>query len=294
MPLWFGIDHKQIVFGVLGVSTGVAIYSTYKWVSEKRRYQSRNVYESKKLLNEYLVFHYGLSKEVLRYDFGPKDSLDFPKRCAELCIKHFKGKGPVISRAFDIGCAVGRSSFELARHFDNVIGLDYSQSFVDTCNQLKTDGQLPYFVQDEGDLVTDLVAKVPDVDRKRVHFMQGDACNLPSDLGHFGCILAANLIDRLHTPSDFLDRLPGLVAPNGIVVLTSPYTWLEQFTEKDQWLGGFKNKDDKPVTAFDSLKEHLGGDFDLVEALDMPFFIRETARKNQWTVAQATVWRRKS
>ena len=62
--------------------------------------------------------------------------------------------------------------------------------------------------------------------------MQGDACNLPSDLGHFGCILAANLIDRLHTPSDFLDRLPGLVAPNGIVVLTSPYTWLEQFTEK--------------------------------------------------------------
>ena len=70
-------------------------------------------------------------------------------------------QGPVISRAFDIGCAVGRSSFELATCFDDVIGLDYSQSFIDTCNQLKTDGQLPYFVQDEGDLVTDLVAKVP-------------------------------------------------------------------------------------------------------------------------------------
>ena len=63
---------------------------------------------------------------------------------------------------------------------------------------------------------------------------------------------------------------------------------------QDQWLGGFKNKDDKPVTALEGLKQRLGGDFDLIEAIDMPFFIRETARKNQWTVAQATVWRRKT
>ena len=62
--------------------------------------------------------------------------------------------------------------------------------------------------------------------------MQGDACKLPTDLGHFVCVLAANLIDRLHTPSQFLDRLAGLVAPNGVVVITSPYTWMEQFTDK--------------------------------------------------------------
>ena len=65
------------------------------------------------------------------------------------------------SRVFDIGCAVGRSSFELARHFQDVIGLDYSQNFVDTCEKLKKDGELPYFIQDEGDLATELVAKVP-------------------------------------------------------------------------------------------------------------------------------------
>ena len=61
-----------------------------------------------------------------------------------------------------------------------------------------------------------------------------------------------------------------------------------------QWLGGYKDKDDKPVTTLEGLKQHLGSDFDLIEAVDMPFFIRETARKNQWTVAQATVWRRKT
>lgn len=67
----------------------------------------------------------------------------------------------VPKRAFDIGCAVGRSSFELAAKFDEVIGLDYSQAFVDVCNQLKADGRRDYFVQDEGDLVTNLTAVVP-------------------------------------------------------------------------------------------------------------------------------------
>ena len=69
-------------------------------------------------------------------------------------------------------------------------------------------------------------------DRSRCYFQQGDACDLPVDLGKFGCVLAANLICRLHTPLDFLNRLADLVIPGGIVVITSPYTFLEEFTPK--------------------------------------------------------------
>ena len=43
-----------------------------------------------------------------------------------------------------------------------------------------------------------------------------------------------------------------------------------------------------------TLKKVLSPAFDLVEEVDMPFSIRETARKNQLTVAEATVWRRKT
>ena len=71
--------------------------------------------------------------------------------------------------------------------------------------------------------------------RDHTQFIQGDACNLPTVAtlgGQFGCILAANLICRLHSPYSFLDRLAGLVAPGGVLVITSPYTWLEQFTQK--------------------------------------------------------------
>ena len=68
--------------------------------------------------------------------------------------------------------------------------------------------------------------------RERTVFMQGDACNLPLDLGQFGCVLAANLICRLHNPLAFLDRCANLVAPGGILVITSPYTFLEEYTPK--------------------------------------------------------------
>ena len=58
----------------------------------------------------------------------------------------------VVSRAFDIGCAVGRSTFELARGFDEVIGLDYSKAFIAKCQELKMTGQANYSVTVEGDL----------------------------------------------------------------------------------------------------------------------------------------------
>ena len=55
---------------------------------------------------------------------------------------------------------------------------------------------------------------------------------MPEDLGEFGCVLAANLVCRLPNPYQFLDRLPSLVAPGGTLIITSPYSWSEQFTPK--------------------------------------------------------------
>ena len=59
------------------------------------------------------------------------------------------------------------------------------------------------------------------------------------------------------------------------------------------WLGGFKDAEGKNVTGLDTLKRCLGPDFELIEDKPMSFFIRETARKNQWTVAHVSIWRRR-
>ena len=68
------------------------------------------------------------------------------------------------SIALDIGCAVGRSTFELAKRFNQVVGIDFSHGFIDACNKLKTYGKLPFTVQTEGSLVSEHVAEVdPDI-----------------------------------------------------------------------------------------------------------------------------------
>ncbi|MCB1124378.1 MAG: putative 4-mercaptohistidine N1-methyltransferase, partial [Verrucomicrobiae bacterium] len=200
---------------------------------------------------------------------------------------------PNDARALDIGCAVGRSSFELSRICGSVLGIDYSDRFIETANVLKEEGSVSYLRVDEGDLTTKLTARVPDgIDVSRVTFQQGDATRLTEDLGLFDALLAANLIDRLTDPIAFLKALPGLMNPGGQLVITSPYTWLEGYTSRQNWLGGFL-KDGQRASSLSTLESVLEPDFVKVREADMPFLIREHARKFQWSVAQATIWIRK-
>ena len=77
----------------------------------------------------------------------------------------------------------------------------------------------------EGELSRPDRASIPAaIDRKRVHFEQGDAMNLRHDLGSFDVVLMANLIDRLSDPRRCLERLPGLLNVGGCLVIISPYT----------------------------------------------------------------------
>ena len=73
-----------------------------------------NIYESDRQVREYLLFHYGEPDQVLPWKRGPREALGFPARCVrELINSSSVGRD---ARALDLGCAVGRSSFELAGH----------------------------------------------------------------------------------------------------------------------------------------------------------------------------------
>lgn len=248
-------------------------------------------YESDRILSEYLLFHYGSDSEVLPYSFGPKSALNYPVRCVRECLDTSSLPSP--ARALDLGCAVGGSSFELARHAGEVIGVDTSVRFIEAANRLSATGKLAFDARTEGDLSNPAVAVIPpEIDRNRVRFQVGDALDLPDDLGSFDVVLMANLIDRVPRPLQLLERLPELLNPGGQLIIASPYTWLEEFTPRDQWLGGFE-RDGHSVSTFTSLHEHLSPSFDLTIRKDLPFLIREHARKFQWSVAEATVWQRK-
>lgn len=251
-----------------------------------------NPYESAGLLAEYLLFHYGKAEEVLPYSFGPVGALDFAARVVSETVD--ADALPSKARALDLGCAVGRSSFELARLCTEVVGIDYSASFVCAAASLADGGGLSYRRTEEGRTATTHTAQVPSgVDRRRVRFEVGDACALRPGLGRFDVVLLANLVDRLPEPRRCLDRLPDLIVPGGQLVIASPFTWLEEYTPHEHWLGGYE-EDGHPVRGAETLRLILDADFELQRQTDLPFLIREHARKYQWSVSWAGTWRRRS
>jgi len=248
-------------------------------------------YESEQVLSEYLLFHYGKAEEILPYDFGPAEALDYPARVVRECIQVSRLSSK--ARALDLGCAVGRSSFELARFCASVVGIDASERFIHAANALKKEGCVVFDFTEEGELKTKTLAQVPaGIDPSRVSFEVGDACNVKKELGTFDVVLMSNLIDRLPDPASCLSRIHERIHPQGQLIVSSPYTWLSRFTPKDCWLGGVE-RNGKKVRSEEALFEILGPHFDFAGKKDLPFLIREHSRKFQWGVSQATVWIRK-
>ncbi|MEO0454208.1 MAG: putative 4-mercaptohistidine N1-methyltransferase [Verrucomicrobiota bacterium] len=247
-------------------------------------------YESDELLSQYLLLHYGWHEDVLTHWAGMAEFLDYPWKCAELCLDQLPEGDHY--RALDLGCAVGRSSFELARRCREVIAIDYSAKFIEVASYLRDQGSYYYQRKDEGDLRTPLLAQVPDgIYRQHVHFEQGDACALREDLGTFDCVLMANLLCRLQRPDLCLQRLPSMLNSGGFALITTPATWSEEYTAKEYWLGGYE-RDGQPVKTEDGIREMLSPELHCFRSGEIPFLIREHERKYQWSLARFTLWRK--
>ncbi|MFM9195923.1 MAG: putative 4-mercaptohistidine N1-methyltransferase, partial [Planctomycetia bacterium] len=246
--------------------------------------EGSRLYETDQLVTQYLEFPFG--PEALGVP-------NFPRACVEAALRHVPADRR--RRCLDIGCSVGRSAFEFARSFDRVDAIDVSARFIQAGVRLQQGGDLIYEVPTEGELT---VSRTIDLDRlgladvgSRVLFMQGDACNLKPLSTGYDLVFAGNLLDRLYDPALFLDGIAERILAGGLLVITSPYTWLEEYTPKLRWIGG-RREHGEPLSTLTGLTRALEPRFVLVHREDIPFVIRETARKHQHTLAEMTVWRR--
>jgi 5-histidylcysteine sulfoxide synthase/putative 4-mercaptohistidine N1-methyltranferase len=262
-------------------------HAGFRYVDSDQAVELRDdVYETDASVAQYCEFHYG---------DAVFDVPNFAVRCAEIC-RELTGDRR-LERALDLGCATGRASFELARFCTHVTGIDFSARFIRVCHQLQKHGSIRYAVPDEGELMSFRECTLDGLGLAdvsgRVEFRQGDAHNLKPQHSGYDLVLAANLIDRLYDPARFVADLGVRVRPGGLLVILSPYTWLEEFTPRDKWLGGRK-VDGENLTTLAALRAGLAGAFDPVGApRDVPFVIRETRRKHQHTLSQLTAWRRR-
>jgi SAM-dependent methyltransferase len=150
---------------------------------------------------------------------------------------------------------------------------------------MKEHGSIAYQIMEEGDRCGDAVALIPEgVSPEKVSFAQGDAMDIPEGFKGFDRVHASNLLCRLPAPKVLLDRLPSLLADGGEVVFATPFSWLEQYTQKEKWPQG---------DSWEWLQAGMNEHFTLTHQTDEPFLIREHTRKFQLGVSKISVWKRK-
>ncbi len=267
-----------------------------------------NVYETDDSLHMYLGLHYPSSGQtegispILPHAMAPVHGTHFPQRVANLLTTLNPKR--TTNTALDIGCAVGGSSFELAKSFDHVDAFDFSASFVNAARRMQAGGNKMHFkIPVEADLYNEVEAILePGVTTEiasKVNFFTGDACkidemSMEGKLGTYDGVIMSNLLCRLPDPMACLNSLNGIVNHGGVVVMVTPFSWLTEFTPRGKWLGGFYDPVSRdPIRSknvLQALMENRG--FAKIHEEEMPLVIREHARKYQYIVSEATGWRK--
>ena len=75
------------------------------------------------------------------------------------------------------------------------------------------------------------------------------------------------------------------------LVLISPYSWLEEYTELNEWFGA-GSQDGNDNDSFSELQKYVGSKLTLTHQENIPFLIREHERKFQYGVSHVTVWKK--
>lgn len=234
-----------------------------------------NPYESRRYLDEYLLLHYGRPREVCPFPFVPRGLLRFHQRLREEYLLPVRPRAQ--SHGLDLGCAVGRFTFELGRVVNHVLGLDNSKSFIQAARRMAQRHELVVKVQEPGARLRARRLVLPGALRRcRVEFEVGDATDLAAlPDGAFQVVSAINLICRVRHPRQCLRQLARLLAPGGQLLIASPFSWLEAYSSPSEWL---TEKD---------LCSLLHPHFRLARHGDVPLVIREHRRKYELVISKA-------
>jgi SAM-dependent methyltransferase len=145
--------------------------------------------------------------------------------------------------AIDLGCSVGRSTFELAQQVDGLaLGIDLNFAMLKTAQNVLQKGHLSYgrrrlgLVSDRREFPVELPA------RERVDFWACDTLALPFAAGQFGMVVAMNLLDCVASPRDLLAVIRGMLIEGGSALISTPYDWSPNATPVEAWIGGHSQR----------------------------------------------------
>jgi SAM-dependent methyltransferase/uncharacterized protein YbaR (Trm112 family) len=143
----------------------------------------------------------------------------------------------------DLGCAVGRGTYELARRgSDLAVGVDLSFGMLRVAERARCEGRAAFGVRRVGLVYERREIRIPDVPAERMSFWCCDVGNLPFADASCSGALSLNVLDCVPSPLQHVMEMGRLLAPDAQALLSSPYDWSANATPLEQWLGGHSQR----------------------------------------------------
>lgn len=220
-------------------------HAGFRYVKSSNEYKTqlnKNFYESDESISSYCDLYYGKDNLYTNY-------VDLLKPY----LKDLKN-----SKALDLGCCVGRTSFELAKIYDEVLGIDFSANYINIGVKLKLYDFVNYKIKKEDKTFEERAISLKDFDlekvKDKVSFMQGDACNLKEIYKDFDLIFYSSLIDKLYYPKKFLEDVSRRINKNGFFVFLSSHNWFNEYINENNLFLEFELLDKIEVSSFIKIK----------------------------------------
>ncbi|WP_151946441.1 5-histidylcysteine sulfoxide synthase [Aliarcobacter butzleri] len=219
-------------------------HAGFRYVKSSNEYKqlNNNFYESDESISSYCDLYYGEDNLYTNY-------VDLLRPY----LKDLKN-----SKALDLGCCVGRTSFELAKIYDEVLGIDFSANYINIGVKLKLYDFVNYKIKKEDKTFEERAISLKDFDlekvKNKVSFMQGDACNLKEIYKDFDLIFYSSLIDKLYYPKKFLEDVSRRINKNGFFVFLSSHNWFNEHINENNLFLEFELLDKIEVSSFIKMK----------------------------------------
>lgn len=180
--------------------------------------------------------HYG--------DLDPEEDPAGSGRVVDLLETALERVGPAPDGpALDAGCAVGRTTFEIAARTGRLtVGLDLHAAMLRLAARVLATGRVRYprrrvgLAYDRREFPVDLG------DAGQVDFWGGDATDLPFADETFALVVSLNVLDCVTSPRDHLAEVARVLTPGGRAVFTTPWDWSPNATPVEAWLGGHSQR----------------------------------------------------
>jgi uncharacterized protein YbaR (Trm112 family) len=183
-------------------------------------------YGSFSMLSSYLWSHYS------EFFNGP-DATDAYKKWAALFTVQE-------GWALDIGCSVGRLTFEMTKTHDRAVGVDTSLSFVRAARNLAARRELEFNLIMEGRITEKRFCTLdPDYQLDSAEFIVADAMALPFRTSRFATANSVNVLEKVADPAQHLSETNRVLdKADARFLFSDPFTWDETVSSPSQWLGG--------------------------------------------------------